>query len=58
MGSIEVLEAAVDTFCADSVDGLTAAEALTMLARLEVAQRRLSARGVGLVSKVTVKRLR
>ncbi|WP_134051428.1 DUF222 domain-containing protein, partial [Mycobacteroides franklinii] len=44
---------AVDVFCADSVDGLTAAEALTVLARLEVVQRRLSARGVGLVPKVT-----
>ncbi|NGX08896.1 DUF222 domain-containing protein [Mycobacteroides franklinii] len=53
MSSIEVLEAAVDAFCADSVDELTAAEALTVLARLEVVQRRLSARGVGLVPKVT-----
>ncbi len=53
MSSIGVLEAAVDVFCADSVDGLTAAEALTVLARLEVVQRRLSARGVGLVPKVT-----
>nr|WP_232783608.1 HNH endonuclease signature motif containing protein [Mycobacteroides franklinii] len=48
-----MLEAAVDAFCADSVDGLTAAEALTVLARLEVVQRRLSARGVGLIPKVT-----
>ncbi|WP_336513426.1 HNH endonuclease signature motif containing protein [Mycobacteroides franklinii] len=44
---------AVDAFCADSVDELTAAEALTVLARLEVVQRRLSARGVGLIPKVT-----
>jgi len=53
MGSIEVVEAAVDVFCADSVDEFTAAEALTVLARLEVAQRRLSARGVCLIPKVT-----
>ncbi|OHU22225.1 hypothetical protein BKG76_17175 [Mycobacteroides franklinii] len=53
MSSIEVVEAAVDVFCADSVDEFTAAEALTVLARLEVVQRRLSARGVGLIPMVT-----
>ncbi|ORA59318.1 hypothetical protein BST24_18405, partial [Mycobacteroides franklinii] len=53
MSSIGGLEAAVDAFCADSVDGLTGAEALTVLARLEVVQRRLSARGVCLIPKVT-----
>ncbi|MGH3956033.1 MAG: DUF222 domain-containing protein, partial [Mycobacterium sp.] len=53
MGSIEVLEAAVDAFCAESIQELTASEALTVLARLEVVQRRLSASGLGLVSKVT-----
>ncbi|WP_237674120.1 DUF222 domain-containing protein, partial [Mycobacteroides franklinii] len=53
MSSIGVLEAAVDVFCADSVDGLTAAEALTVLARLEVAQRRLtSAAHVGVAQLV------
>ncbi|TDZ90249.1 hypothetical protein CCUG60885_04895 [Mycobacteroides salmoniphilum] len=53
MGSIEVLETAVDAFCAESIQELTASEALTVLARLEVVQRRLSASGLGLVSKVT-----
>ncbi|TEA00654.1 hypothetical protein CCUG60884_04546 [Mycobacteroides salmoniphilum] len=53
MGSIAVLEAAVDAFCAESIQELTAAEALTVLARLEVVQRRLSAHGLGLVPKVT-----
>ncbi|MUM19360.1 DUF222 domain-containing protein, partial [Mycobacteroides sp. CBMA 326] len=53
MRSVEVLEAAVDAFCAESIEGLTAAEALTVLARLEVVQRRLSASALGLVPKVT-----
>nr|WP_286151081.1 MULTISPECIES: DUF222 domain-containing protein [unclassified Mycobacterium] len=53
MSSIGVLEAAVDAFCAESHDGLTAAEALTLTARLEVVQRRLSAYGLGLIPKVT-----
>ncbi len=53
MGSIEVLEAAIDAFCAVSREGLTAADALTLMARLEVAQRRLSASALGLVPKVT-----
>ncbi|MFA4082474.1 HNH endonuclease signature motif containing protein [Mycobacteroides salmoniphilum] len=53
MGSIAVLEAAVDAFCAESIQELTAAEALTVLARVEVVQRRLSAHGLGLVPKVT-----
>ncbi|MFD6196868.1 HNH endonuclease signature motif containing protein [Mycobacteriaceae bacterium NPDC060252] len=53
MSSIEVLEAAIDAFCAESRDGLTAANALTLMARLEVGQRRLSASALGLVSKVT-----
>ncbi|MGH3953451.1 MAG: HNH endonuclease signature motif containing protein [Mycobacterium sp.] len=53
MGSIGVLETAVDAFCAESIQELTASEALTVLARLEVVQRRLSASALGLVSKVT-----
>lgn len=53
MGSIEVLEAAVDAFCAGSFDELTAAEALAVLARLEVGQRRLASRGLGLIPAVT-----
>ncbi|MGH3725552.1 MAG: HNH endonuclease signature motif containing protein [Mycobacterium sp.] len=53
MCSIEALEAAVDAFCAESIDQLTTAEALTVLARLEVVQRRLSARGLVLIPKVT-----
>ncbi|WP_420872640.1 hypothetical protein [Mycobacteroides salmoniphilum] len=53
MSSIEVLEAAIDAFCIESRDGLTAADALTLMARLEVVQRRLSAHGLGLVPKVT-----
>ncbi|CPV17403.1 Uncharacterised protein [Mycobacteroides abscessus] len=36
MGSITVLEAAVDAFCAESIEDLTAGEALAVLARLEV----------------------
>lgn len=48
MSSIKVLEAAVDAFCAGSFDELTAAEALAVLARLEVVQRRLASRGLGL----------
>ncbi|MFA4084429.1 HNH endonuclease [Mycobacteroides salmoniphilum] len=52
MGSIGVLEAAVDAFCAESIQELTASEALTVLARVEVVQRRLSAHGLGLVPKV------
>ena len=52
MSSIEVLEAAIDAFCAESRDGLTAANALTLMARLEVAQRRLSCSGLALVPKV------
>ncbi|MUM16828.1 HNH endonuclease [Mycobacterium sp. CBMA271] len=54
MSSIGVLEAAVDAFCAGSIEELTAAEALTVLARLEVVRCRLSSRGLGLISKVTV----
>ncbi|OHU18211.1 hypothetical protein BKG76_23795 [Mycobacteroides franklinii] len=42
MSSIEVLEAAVDVFCADTLDGLSNAELLAVLARVEVAQRRLT----------------
>ncbi|WP_157897183.1 DUF222 domain-containing protein, partial [Mycobacteroides salmoniphilum] len=53
MSSIGVLEAAVDAFCAESIHELTAAEALTVLARVEVVQRRLSAHGLVLVPKVT-----
>ncbi|MFT8181097.1 HNH endonuclease signature motif containing protein, partial [Mycobacteroides chelonae] len=53
MRSIRVLETAVDAFCAESIDELTAVEALTIMARLEVLQRRLSARGGGLIPKVT-----
>ncbi|TDZ95577.1 13E12 repeat family protein [Mycobacteroides salmoniphilum] len=53
MRSVGVLEAAVDAFCAESIQELTASEALTVLARLEVVQRRLSAHGLGLVPKVT-----
>ncbi len=52
MGSIGVLEAAVDAFCAESIQELTASEALAVLARLEVVQRRLSAHGLGLVPMV------
>ncbi|MFA4080165.1 HNH endonuclease signature motif containing protein [Mycobacteroides salmoniphilum] len=53
MSSIGVLEAAIDAFCAESIQELTASEALTVLARLEVVQRRLSCSGLGLVPKVT-----
>ncbi|ORA62602.1 HNH endonuclease signature motif containing protein [Mycobacteroides franklinii] len=42
MSSIEVLEPAVDAFCADTLDGLSNAELLAVLARVEVAQRRLT----------------
>ncbi len=42
MGSIEVLEAAVDAVCADTLDGLSNAELLAVLARVEVVQRRLT----------------
>ncbi|MFD6196177.1 HNH endonuclease signature motif containing protein [Mycobacteriaceae bacterium NPDC060252] len=52
MYSIEMLEAAVDAFCAESIQELTASEALTVLARLEVVQRRLSAHGLELVPMV------
>lgn len=48
MHSIEVLEAAADAFRAESIE-MTASEALTVMARLEVVQRRLSARGLELV---------
>ena len=41
MSSIGVLEAAVDAFCADTLDGLSNSELLAVLARVEVAQRRL-----------------
>ncbi|OHU30738.1 hypothetical protein BKG76_03145 [Mycobacteroides franklinii] len=41
MSSIGVLEAAVDAVCADTLDGLSNAEVLAVLARVEVAQRRL-----------------
>ncbi|OHU62242.1 hypothetical protein BKG85_11760 [Mycobacteroides chelonae] len=47
-----MLEAAVDAFCADAVDALSAAETLVALARLEVVQRRLGAAGLGLVPRV------
>ncbi|MCU8691888.1 HNH endonuclease signature motif containing protein [Mycobacteroides abscessus] len=53
MSSIGVVEAAVDAFCAESIEDLTAGEALAMLARLEVVQRRLASRGLGLISAVT-----
>ncbi|ANO02885.1 hypothetical protein BAB75_05300 [Mycobacteroides immunogenum] len=53
MSSIGVLEVAVDAFCAESVEDLTAAEALAVLARLEVVARRLFSRGLTLVPKVT-----
>ncbi|MGH3724359.1 MAG: HNH endonuclease signature motif containing protein [Mycobacterium sp.] len=53
MRSIELLEAAADAFCVESSDVLTAVEALTVLARLEVVQRRLSSGGLGLVPRVT-----
>ncbi|GKT28816.1 HNH endonuclease, partial [Aduncisulcus paluster] len=43
MSSIEVLEAAVDAVCADTLDGLSNPEVLAVLARVEVAQRRLQA---------------
>ncbi|NGX05915.1 DUF222 domain-containing protein [Mycobacteroides franklinii] len=42
MSSIEVLEAAVDAVCADTLDGLSNSELLAVLARVEVAQRRLT----------------
>ncbi|WP_164910177.1 DUF222 domain-containing protein [Mycobacteroides franklinii] len=42
MGSIEVLEAAVDAVCADTLDALSNSELLAVLARVEVAQRRLT----------------
>ncbi|MFA4083272.1 HNH endonuclease [Mycobacteroides salmoniphilum] len=41
MRSVEVLEAAVDAVCLDAFDGLNNPELLSVLARLEVAQRRL-----------------
>ncbi|SKO92802.1 Uncharacterised protein [Mycobacteroides abscessus subsp. massiliense] len=44
---------AVDAFCAESIEDLTAGEALAVLARLEVVQRRLASRGLGLISAVT-----
>ncbi|AMU76632.1 hypothetical protein BAB79_20275 [Mycobacteroides abscessus] len=44
------MEAAVDAFCAESIEDLTAGE---VLARLEVVQRRLFSRGLRLVPKVT-----
>ncbi|CPT57024.1 Conserved protein of uncharacterised function possible rep13e12 repeat protein [Mycobacteroides abscessus] len=53
MSSIGVLGAAVDAFCAESIEDLTAGEALAVLARLEVVQRRLASRGLGLISAVT-----
>lgn len=53
MSSIEVLGAAVDAFCAESIEDLTAGEALAVLARLEVVQRRLASRGLRLVRKMT-----
>ncbi|CPV67339.1 protein of uncharacterised function DUF222 [Mycobacteroides abscessus] len=55
MSSIGVLGAAVDAFCAESIEDLTAGEALAVLARLEVVQRRLASRGLGLISAVTGK---
>ncbi|BAX99073.1 hypothetical protein MSTE_03775 [Mycobacteroides stephanolepidis] len=55
MSSIGVLEAAVDALCTESIQELTASEALTVPARLEVVQRRLSAGGLGLVPKVTAR---
>ncbi|SHR35978.1 Conserved protein of uncharacterised function possible rep13e12 repeat protein [Mycobacteroides abscessus subsp. abscessus] len=48
-----MVEAAVDAFCAESIEDLTAGEALAVLARLEVVQRRLASRGLGLISAVT-----
>nr|WP_232783753.1 DUF222 domain-containing protein [Mycobacteroides franklinii] len=42
MSSVEVLEAAVDAVCADTLDGLSNPELLAVLARVEVAQRRLT----------------
>lgn len=48
-----MLGAAVDAFCAESIEDLTAGEALAVLARLEVVQRRLASRGLGLISAVT-----
>ncbi|WP_131726695.1 DUF222 domain-containing protein, partial [Mycobacteroides immunogenum] len=53
MSSIGVLEVAVDAFCAESIEDLTAAEALAVLARLEVVSRRLASRGLGLIPAVT-----
>ncbi|SHV36330.1 Uncharacterised protein [Mycobacteroides abscessus subsp. abscessus] len=53
MSSIGVVEAAVDAFCAESIEDLTAGEALAVLARLEVVRRRLASRGLGLISAVT-----
>ncbi|GAB5905326.1 hypothetical protein OKHIF_34270 [Mycobacteroides chelonae] len=41
MYSIEVLEASVDAFCAESIEGLSNPELLAVLARVEVLQRRL-----------------
>ena len=53
MGSIGVLEAAVDAVCADTLDGLSNPELLAVLARVEVAQRRLtSASHVGVAQLV------
>ncbi|SKG83845.1 Uncharacterised protein [Mycobacteroides abscessus subsp. bolletii] len=45
MSSVGVVEAAVDAFFAESIEDLTAGEALAVLARLEVVQRRLFSRG-------------
>ncbi|SLF23906.1 Uncharacterised protein [Mycobacteroides abscessus subsp. bolletii] len=45
MRSIGVVEAAVDAFCAESIEDLTAGAALAVLTRLEVVQRRLFSRG-------------
>ncbi|MUM22148.1 HNH endonuclease [Mycobacterium sp. CBMA271] len=53
MRSIGLLEEAADAFGSDMSVELTAAQALTVLARLEVVQRRLSASGLGLIPKVT-----
>ncbi|OHT78450.1 HNH endonuclease signature motif containing protein, partial [Mycobacteroides saopaulense] len=52
MGSIEVLEAGVDAFCSESIEDLTGGEALAVVARLEVVQRRLAWRGLGLIPAV------
>ncbi|MGH3723181.1 MAG: HNH endonuclease signature motif containing protein [Mycobacterium sp.] len=53
MRSIGLWEAAVDAVCDDSCDQLSAPELLAMLARMEVGQRRLSAKGLRVTAQLT-----